>query len=618
LNLFGQEKQIDTFLKAIETSKTKEFKVDAIIKLGNYWFERNYDSATYYYKKANDISNSINYKKGKFDYATNLGNVYLFQGNYKELKKLMEESIIKAKGYNDTHYEAMFTTNLGNAYMYNAEYEKALLYFQKGIDLFNKNKEYKYERKINIYISICFLNSNNLDKSIDYSKLSLEQSEKAKDSIDICEALEYIGNGYVEKNEFNIAKPFLERQLKLAQDHNLPDKIANSQYLLSRVFQSEKNSPKAIELLESALTYYSETGNVFYKINVLTQLSIYYKDLKNYQKSLVYIKEAEQLAESNQMKSHLLLVYTNMAFLNNDMHNYKDAYKYLEKHDVLNDSLNSIELKNKLQDLDVKYETSKKELLIKNLTQQNAIKTLQSKRRFWISVALGLVVVSLLLFAYTQFKNFKTKKTLLAAQQKNAIIEERLRIASDMHDDVGSGLSRIRYIIGAISSSNTEQTAGIAKTTEIIDDSIQKMKEIVWSLNESNQNLEELIYYIRGQMSEMTENAKINFKSCLPESIPTLFFGWARNRNTYLLVKETINNAIKHANATKIALDFEIGKEFIITISDNGKGFDTNKKYPGNGLNNYKKRILELNGRYDLKSEINKGTTVTFYVPFTS
>ena len=84
------------------------------------------------------------------------------------------------------------------------------------------------------------------------------------------------------------------------------------------------------------------------------------------------------------------------------------------------------------------------------------------------------------------------------------------------------------------------------------------------------------------------------------------------------MVKETINNAIKHANATKIALDFEIGKEFIITISDNGKGFDTNKKYPGNGLNNYKKRILELNGRYDLKSEINKGTTVTFYVPFTS
>ncbi len=616
-SIFGQKTTLDTLKSTIQMSKTSELKADAINKLGDYWFIRNYDSAAHYYKKAYNISNPIDYKKGIFDYATNLGNVYLFQGKYDSLKSLMVSSIEKAKNFSDLHYEATYNTNLGNAYMYNSEYEQALRYFQEGIELFNKNNEPKYERKINIFISICFLNSNNLDKSIEYSKRSLQQSERANDSIDICTALEYMGNGYVEKNQFQTAKPLLERELRLAESLNLPEKVANSQYLLSRIFQFENNHSKAIEYAEQALVYYNETGNIFYKINTLTYLSIYYKDIGNHLKALSYLKEAEQLAEENEMKSHLLLVYSNMAMLNNAMQNYKDAYTYLEKHDILNDSLNSVELKNKLQDLDVKYETGKKELQIKNLTQQNAIKSLQNKRRFWFSVALGIVIISLLLYAFMQFKNFKTKKALLMAQQKNAIIEERLRIASEMHDDVGSGLSRIRYIIGGIISGKTEQKIGIDKANDIIDDSIQKMKEIVWSLNESNQTLEELIYYIRGQVSEMVENAEIQFESNLPEDIPTMFFGWARNRNTYLLVKETIHNAIKHAAATKITLEFEISNEFTITIYDNGKGFDTSQKYSGNGLNNYKKRISELNGRYEISSKIGNGTSVTFYIPFT-
>lgn len=181
-----------------------------------------------------------------------------------------------------------------------------------------------------------------------------------------------------------------------------------------------------------------------------------------------------------------------------------------------------------------------------------------------------------------------------------------------MHDDVGSGLSRIRYIVSAISNGQTEQKQGLSKVTEISDDAVQKMKEIIWSLNESNQNLENLIYYIRGQMSEMLENANVDFKCYLPETIPDVFFGWKRNRNTYLLVKEVINNAFKHSNAKTITLDFEIDNDLKIKVTDDGKGFDTSKNFNGNGLNNYKKRVADLNAKYDLKSEIGVGTTFEF------
>lgn len=615
INLFGQEKSEKILQKKVLDAKNQKLKVDAINELGDYWFDKNYDSATFYYKKANQISNSIHYKKGVFDYASNYGNVCMYKGDYEELIKLMKLSVQKSKEFKDKHNEAKFTANLGNAYMSNAEYEKALPYFQKGIELFKKNKEHDFERKINLMISVCFSNSGNQDKAIEYSKLALQQSEIAKDSATVCKSLEITGSNYLEKNEFINAKPFLERALQLAKKHNYQDEIANCHYYLSRVFHFEKNYPKAIALVEKALEYFTETGNDFYKINSLTFLSIYLKDSKKYSQALKYLKEAEQLAQKNNMKSHLLLVYTNMALLHKETENYKDAYLYLEKHDILNDSLNSINLKNQLQDLDIKYQTDKKQLQIKTLTQQNELQDLKIKRRLWTTITLLLALLGLAIFAYSQYKNFKTKKALLVAQQDNAVAEERLRIASDMHDDVGSGLSRIRYIVGAIANGQTEQKQGLIKVTEISDDAVQKMKEIIWSLNESNQNLEDLIYYIRGQMSEMVQNGNVNFVCHLPKNIPSVFFGWKRNRNTYLLVKEAINNALKHAEAKTITLDFIISNNLKIKVTDDGKGFDTTKNFTGNGLNNYKKRIADLNASYILKSEIDKGTTFWFQLP---
>jgi signal transduction histidine kinase len=115
----------------------------------------------------------------------------------------------------------------------------------------------------------------------------------------------------------------------------------------------------------------------------------------------------------------------------------------------------------------------------------------------------------------------------------------------------------------------------------------------------------------------MVENANVNFECQLPENIPNVFFGWKRNRNTYLLIKEAVNNALKHAEAKTITLDFLITDNLIISIKDDGKGFDTTQNFTGNGLNNYKKRIADLNATYILQSEIGIGTNVEFHIPFT-
>ena len=92
---------------------------------------------------------------------------------------------------------------------------------------------------------------------------------------------------------------------------------------------------------------------------------------------------------------------------------------------------------------------------------------------------------------------------------------------------------------------------------------------------------------------------------------------WKESRNIYLLAKEAVNNAIKHAGAKTISIECSIADQLVFSIADDGIGFDAESAGKnGNGLLNYKKRIEKLNGTYQLITGPGKGTTVVFTIPF--
>lgn len=195
-------------------------------------------------------------------------------------------------------------------------------------------------------------------------------------------------------------------------------------------------------------------------------------------------------------------------------------------------------------------------------------------------------------------------------------MDERNRIAADMHDDVGAGLSRIRYITAAMKDGKTLSNNDREKILSLSDESVEKMNEIIWSLNQGNQQLAELIYHIRSHCAEMVINANIEFDCIMPDEIPAKTLDWKQTRNIYLLAKEAVNNAIKHAEAKNIAVNFFINHALHITVKDDGKGFDqTAINKDGNGLMNYKKRVEILGGSYTITSTEGKGTEIFFLVP---
>ena len=196
---------------------------------------------------------------------------------------------------------------------------------------------------------------------------------------------------------------------------------------------------------------------------------------------------------------------------------------------------------------------------------------------------------------------------------------ERARISQDMHDDIGASLTRISMMSDLVKNSpdvgnSARQWLGqISNTSRGL---MEEMNQIIWALNPRNDNLEGLIAYIRRFAFEYLEPTPVACQFDLPEKMPDIALSVELRRNVYLVAREAIHNAVKHASATKIRINLEMNKHgFRIRMMDDGKGFDPGKlEFPGNGLINMKKRMADIGGKLKINSKTGEGTEIDLNV----
>ena len=186
-----------------------------------------------------------------------------------------------------------------------------------------------------------------------------------------------------------------------------------------------------------------------------------------------------------------------------------------------------------------------------------------------------------------------------------------------MHDDLGAGLSKIKFISETIGIKKQQQQPiedDIGKIREYSHEMIDKMGEIVWALNQKNDSLSDLLSYTRSYaVSYLSENG-INCIMKLPDLMPAGFVSGEFRRNIYLTVKEALHNVVKHAQASSVTISVDTTNDLMIEIRDNGVGFDKQNIRPfSNGLTNMEKRIADIGGIIEILN--GKGTTVKFRVP---
>ncbi|MDA7535914.1 histidine kinase [Akkermansiaceae bacterium] len=232
---------------------------------------------------------------------------------------------------------------------------------------------------------------------------------------------------------------------------------------------------------------------------------------------------------------------------------------------------------------------------------------------FWFLCALAIALV-----IYLFIRSAVRKKVRRAIRYAQIIENERLRIAMDLHDDIGTRLSQIS-LIGTHAQSKSpdpETKDSLQKISSLTSELVGSLSETVWMLSPKNNDLESLIVFLCRLSSELCRNTNIRCRidaDPVDEYIPiTKEF----RHHIVLSVKESLNNALKHSQCSEILLKIRVEERMVfIAVIDNGKGFTPSTQIDGNGLASLKRRMQELKGTLDISQPKSGGTQILMKAP---
>ncbi|PWU04620.1 MAG: hypothetical protein C5B52_01280 [Bacteroidetes bacterium] len=236
---------------------------------------------------------------------------------------------------------------------------------------------------------------------------------------------------------------------------------------------------------------------------------------------------------------------------------------------------------------------------------------------WWFRALAVIAIISLVFFLVRSFFTRKLELQRINLEQQKAIEKERTRIATDMHDDLGAGLSRIKFLSESMKLRKTDDSTlkqELEKITNYSVEMVEKMGEIVWALNEKNDTIADLIAFTRSYATDYLSNNGVECVVHAPDELPQKYIDGEKRRNIFLAVKECLHNVVKHASATKVDFRIYINNHLEMEIQDNGKGIDlTQKRRFSNGIDNIKSRMASLHGNASFEN--HNGTRVLLTIP---
>jgi two-component sensor histidine kinase len=196
----------------------------------------------------------------------------------------------------------------------------------------------------------------------------------------------------------------------------------------------------------------------------------------------------------------------------------------------------------------------------------------------------------------------------------------RSRIAKDLHDDMGSTISTIN-ILSEMAKTKIDTDIPTAKKfiQQISENSnrvMESLDDIVWNIDTANHSMENTLSRMREFAGHLLEARDIRYTFKADERIKDIHLELGRRHDFFMIFKEAVNNLAKYSGCATANIDVSLQKNSLyLLITDDGKGFDRNIQFEGNGLTNMQERAAALPGALQIESEINKGTTITLTIP---
>jgi ligand-binding sensor domain-containing protein/two-component sensor histidine kinase len=233
-------------------------------------------------------------------------------------------------------------------------------------------------------------------------------------------------------------------------------------------------------------------------------------------------------------------------------------------------------------------------------------------KRWWF-VTLVALVLGLAAYAFYRYR----------VRRLVELERVRTRIATDLHDDIGSNLSLIAMaseVAKQQAAENPQMLDSLALVSRTSRQSVDAMSDIVWAVNPKRDHLHDLTERMRRFASDTFAAKDIEFEFVTPEGgQANIKLGTEIRRHVYLIFKESINNIAKHAACTEVKIDLQVNyRKLLLEISDNGNGFDPKQSsngYGGNGLSSMQERAATIKGQVEIETQKGFGTVVRLKIP---
>ena len=588
--------------------------------------------------------------------------------DFEKSKQYALAGIDVSKTAKDLMMEGTLTRNLGVAYYMVSKYDTALIHLNRAMDLAVKTSNNMLKAQVYSAMANLYNVTGDYPKALGFylKALPVFEKEGRKDRVRVI--LGNIGALNNSMQNFDEAEKYFNQSLKLSEELGDKAGIAQAYDGLNRIYIHRKDYKKALEYAVKAVEICHETGNKQEEAIAIQGIAwVYYEHYKDYKKAEEYALKGLKLAEELEFPSDIagmlntlsniyfhqaryreceetalkaiatdtsdMNIFSNLAanVVRAGIHlgDTEQALYYFDRYRQIFNIQSNKEYQQALMDMQVKYETEKKQKEILKLSAQ------KQRRNILIYSLLGLFIIlsGLGLSIYNNVRKNKiiVEQQLLVKEKQLAELEkerqliatksvlkgeesERSRMARDLHDGLGGMLSGVKINLSAMKGNSiitSENAQAFDHAIKLLDTSISELRRVAHNLMPETLNHYGLKTALNDFIAEMNNN---------PATVLTFNFFGADIRfesqlelTAFRIAQELINNALKHSGSAKINLQLIADVDRIcIQVVDEGKGFDTDSKScDGKGLVSIRDRVAANNGSFEIESIPGKGTEAT-------
>lgn len=620
---FSAEAQSDEKEKlrmAIQTKPEDSIKVFTYYSYGELFELDAPDSADFYYQKGLALAKKLNSIKGQLSYASYAIVLLNHKGKYLEALELTKEAALLAEQFGYKRDLTITYVNIANEWQYLGDIQAAADYYLKAAGLSAEMGEKRFERVSLNNLASVFIELKENEKVISYARQALLIARELKDDYAIASCLINLGVGKTNKGDYDSAILDFQQVYDIGVKDDDYILMLDGLNGLADVNTARKDLKQGAKYYRQALVLAREKEAAGYEMMAQAGLSYVYRDLNLPDSAIQAVQSAIALGKGMGAGLELKSYYLHASELYESRGDLAQALSFRKQYEVLNDSLLGEKSKTSVQLAEAKYQTEKKEQQLQ--LQHAQIRQKNTVNAIFIGSTVALLLILFLIWrTYAQRRRLQEQKIdqlekekLLFATQSllKGQEAERNRLAKDLHDGLGGLLSGVKLQLGAMKGNlilSEEMGRNFNLALVKLDESINEMRRVAHNM------MPEAL--LKLGLQQALQDYCEGLSASQEFTINGEFHGLEKRMDAsteivvYRIVQELLNNAVKHAGASRIlAQVMRHDANLTITVEDNGQGFDPAQAKTGAGMANIRSRVDYLKGQIDIQSTPGKGTSV--------